>query len=688
MKQLSKVASNWFRNKVYETYGKPQTKRVPLPPKIEWEEIEVPYEDCEEYTETVKAGIKEWVIYVSAFTATIGLILILAQISIPIGILLIFSGIIFYAIGKNKFLKTKQETHKRKVSKTRTEKRKKEIPQFKDEIVTGEWSIKRMGTGTLEFNVSEVDGTKFLSGIDFWKSTQNFQYPFIEKEQEFVSEFSKLEKELEQTPYVLNGDKESFDATDDEGQDLEVQLSGLEKDIMNHFVSTDFNFMSAKTKKVESTLFSANELRPYLIKLNKTGEDVDEFLTTLAKGIDFDNTCRHWLNKWPEWNTTLQNARFNSLTEQVIPEFTQFSNLTHYSSFNFYCPTCNKEIEEELMDRDYSVHSSKDLSPQRFSSNTRCCYLLNLNAWECPMCEKVTLNPIPFHKALDDILFPVYDKLMEENKTEREKDYSDVRKKEIHYKNEMKQELEKMYFDNLNGILELKDSMEKMHAEIDGESEAIQFINESIAKYKKLQSEIINSIESSNEEMKMRIQATAQKILADVDRVKDREMELLNQELTELSKAKRLDDERRDSIQRDILAANKEQNQILHEGFDKVTASVDRVNETTQKGFDKVSDGISELNETNKQGFANVVETNKEGFKQQLESNKRLEEHASTANAMQSGISKKMGVDPYDDNFILRPGRAVKRFATDIGHKLTGTSSIEANKKKLKTVSK
>lgn len=671
------TAIKWFQEKILEAYGEPQIKIVRLPPKIEWEEIDVPYEDYEEYIETVEDGTKKWVVYVSVSAGAIGLILTFAKLSIILGSILILAGIAFYIYGKNQFLNIKEETHKRKVSKTRKEKRKKEIPQFKEEAVVGEWSIKRMGTGQLYFCVSEVNGSRFLSGINFSKSTQYFKYPYIEKEIEFTNEFSNLEKELEHTPYVLNGKKESFDATDYDGQELEVLLSGLEKDIMNHFINTEFSFINTKWKNVSSMLFDETVLKPYLIKSKKNDFEKDDLLKTITDGIELDNTCSHWLNSWPEWNKTLKHSRLNSVTKQVIPEFTQFSNLTHYSSFNFYCPTCNKEIEDELMKRDYSVHISSDLTPQSFSANTRCRYLLELNAWECPLCEKVTLNPIPIHKTLDDILFPVYDSLMEENKTEREKEYSDVRKKEIHFKNEMKKELEKMYFDNLNSILELKDIIEKMNAEIDGESEAIQFINESIAKYKKLQSEIINSIESSNEKMKMHIHATAQKILVDVDRVKDREMELLNKELTELSKAKRLNDERRDSIQREILSANKEQNKILDKGFDKVTSSVDRLNDTTANKLDKVAGGISQLNETSK-----------EGFKQQLESNKRLENHASTTNAMQAGISEKMGVNPYDDNFLLRPGRSIGRFATDVGHKLTGTSSIEANKKKLETVNK
>lgn len=688
MKQPTKTAINWFQQKIAESYGNPQTKKIPLPPKIEWEEIHVPWEDVEEYTEKADAGVKHWVFFVAGAPVIAGIVFIISELIIA-GISLLFGGVVFFAVGKNKFRVQKEVTRTRKVAKTRKEKRKKEVPQFKEETVPGEWAIKKMGTGALKMGVAKTGNTKFLTGIGFSKSLQKFNYPVINKEKSFMEEYHQLESELENTPFVLNGEKEHFKIPDDDNQEFEVALSGLEKDIMNHFIETEYQFSNSKNRVIEANLLQEGLLNPFLVKTNEPFYlHDDELLGALHDGFELEDTCRNWQEHWPGWNEILNNSRHQSVNEQVIPEFTQFSNLSHYSSFNFYCPNCNNEIAEDLMQRDYSVHNNEDLEPRRFSKNTRCHFLLESNAWQCPMCEGITLTPIPLHKSLDEILLPLYDNLMEENKTEREKDYSDVRKKEIHYKNEMKKELETMYFDNLNGILELKDNMEKMHAEIEGETDAIQFINQSITKYKKLQSDIINSIEDANEAMKMQIQATAQKILADVDRVKDREMELLNRELTELSKAKRLDDERRDSVQRQILSANQEQNQILNSKFDELIS-------TNKQGFSHVTSSVQSLEKTNKEGFRQVAggiskleQTNRKGFEEQLKSSKDIERAVQTNNAMQAARNKSMGINPYDDNAVFHPFRAVKRGLISVGGTLAGRSSIEMDKQKLKTVSK
>jgi flagellar biosynthesis component FlhA len=248
------------------------------------------------------------------------------------------------------------------------------------------------------------------------------------------------------------------------------------------------------------------------------------------------------------------------------------------------------------------------------------------------MCERITLVPIPVHKAFDEILLPVYDNLMDENKVEREKDHFDVRKKEIHYKNEKRKELEQMYYDNVTGILGLKDDMEKMKAEIDGEAEAIHFINESLIRYKNLQSDIISDIEQSNEELKFQIHEVRQKILDEVNRIRDGETDLLNQQLTELSKARRLDDELRDSVQRQILSANLEQNQILN-------AKLDELNNITREGYEKM-----------------------------LKSSKIAKDAVKTNNVIQSARNRERGMDPYDDSFILRPARSLKHEVAEISN--------------------
>lgn len=553
MKNLSPTIINWFKHKIVEVYGSPEIKKTPLPPLIVWEEKPVPYFETETYREQTDAGIQLWS---NLFSAGLGLaaLFLMNFVSLPLGGLALVACLVFFFYGKRNFRKTKEVIREKKVQKTRIEKISKEIPQFGEEVIPGKWAIKRIGTGALKFGVTKANGTRFLCGTGFSKPFQHYHYPEITNVKKFISDFSVLEKQLAKTPFVLSGEKENFDTTGPEKQNIPVSLCGLEKEIMNHFIETEYAFALYKNREFHASLIKEDIVKELL---KKTPEPFhlyeDDLLAVLQEGEELDHACRDWLDKWPEWNKTLKDVRVESVTHQMIPEFIRFGNQTHYSSFNFYCPDCNNEISEELMQRDYSVHNDRDLPAQHFSKSTRCHYLLDRNAWQCPMCEKTHLAPIPVHKALDEILLPVYNNLMEENKNEREKEYFDVRKKEIHYKNEKRKELEKMYYDNVSGMLELRDSMEKMKAEIDGEADAIRFINDSLMRYKNLQSDITTDIEQSNEAIKGQVQELQQKIFEDVDRVRERELELLSGELTELTKARRLDEEIRDSVQRQIL---------------------------------------------------------------------------------------------------------------------------------------
>ncbi|MEN6455729.1 MAG: hypothetical protein ABFD10_15885 [Prolixibacteraceae bacterium] len=553
MKNLSPTIINWFKQKIVEVYGSPEIKKTPLAPLVVWEKQSVPDLITETYREQTDDGVQSWVNIVFAGSALLALFL-MSSVSLLSGGLVLGAGVLFFLYGKKNFRKIKEIVQEKKVPGIRVEKVKKEIPQFREEVIPGKWTIRRIGTGALKFGVGTANGTRFLCGIDFSEPLQHYHYAEIGNAKKFIADFNHLEEQLATTPFVLSGDKECFDTSISENQNIPVPLRGLEKEIMNHFIETEYAFALYKNREVHVSLIKENIVKNILKKTSGIFSPYeDDLLAVLQEGEELDHACGRWLDSWSEWNQILKDVRTESVNGQIIPEFIRFSNQTHYSSFNFYCPDCNQEISDELMRRDYSVHNDLDLPAKHFSKDTRCHYLLDRNAWQCPLCEKIQQAPIPVHKALDEILLPLYNNLMQENKTEREKEYFDVRKKEIHYKNEKRKELEKMYYDNVSGILELRESMEKMKAEIDGESEAIRFINDSLMRYKNLQSDIITDIKQSNEAIQVQVQELQQKILADVDRIRGRELELLSGELTELSKARRLDDEIRDSVQLQIL---------------------------------------------------------------------------------------------------------------------------------------
>ncbi len=672
---------DFFQRKIVEIYKETETRKVLGEPRIIYEEKEIPYTETETYYSDVDHGIQWWVYILAGIISVIGIIAIIKSFIVTsIFFFLLSAGI--YISGRTYFRNIITETRQRVVNKVRIEKIAREEPQFKEEFIPAKSAVKRFGTGSMKFGVTSVNGVRYLSSVNFTAEKQNFFFPVVDKGDEFITEFRNIESKLQSIPFVLGGEKSGFIIETRDHENLNISLCGIEKEIMDHLTEADYAFRNLKKKKISSSLFEESVLKKYLRKsdevFNGTG---DELLDMLARTENLDITCGDWLEKWPQWLKTMANSRFDSVVKQVVPEFVEFSHHSQYSCFNFYCPDCNKEIADELMRRDYSVHSNQDLAPQRFSKNTRCQYIIDLNAWRCPMCEKIIPSPIPLHKSLDEIFLPLYDNLMEENKVVREKDYSEVRKKEIEFRNEMKKELEKMYFDNLNGILILKDEMDRFKAEIDGETEAINFINEAFSNYKNLQSRLIDEIEESNRRIKEEIRVQTEKVLSEVDRIKDREMSILNRELTELSKAKRLDDERRDAVQRNICAAHLETNSILNKKFNELI-------ETNRTGFGEVTKSIGHLEETNRQGFQNVrsgidnlEKTTRSGFEKSIMVGQGIQKELRFNNAMKAASNRAQGIDPYDDSFILKPVRSIKRGLNQLSGKLSGKSSTEIEMK-------
>ena len=672
---------DFFQRRIVGVYEKTSTRKVADVPKIVLEKQEVPYTETENYNVNVDDGMQWWVFLVVGAISVFGIVFLLKGLYVASTFFFLFAIGCFLA-GRRYFRNILTETHQRVVNKTRVENISREIPQFRDEIIPANMAVKRFGYGTMKFGVSAVNGVRYLTSVNFTSSNQKFSYPVVEQANDFMSEFYDIESKLKNIPFVLGGEKSGFKINDNNNGNVTISLCGIEKEIMDHLISTEYVFSNMKMKKFSSNLFEESPLKNYLCKTEDMFINAgDELLDALASSESLDVACTDWLEKWPVWLKIMANSRFDSVTKQVIPEFVQFSHHSQYSCFNFYCPDCNKEISEELMRRDYSVHSNEDLSPQRFSRNTRCHYILDLNAWRCPMCEKIIPSPIPMHKALDEIFLPVYDNLMEENKVLREKDYSEVRKKEIEFKNEMKKELERIYFDNLNGILGLKDEMERFKAEIDGETEAINFIKEVFSSYKDLQSKLIDAIEESNKKIKEEIQERAHKILEEVDKVKDREMTILSRELTELSKAKRLDDERRDAVQQKICAAHLETNSILNNKFNELI-------DTNRTGFGQVTKSINSLEETNKQGFQsvrtgldNVEKTTRTGFEKSFTIGQNIQKELRFNNAMKAASNRAQGLDPNDDSSLLRPLRSIRRGINQVSGRLGGRSTAEIDMK-------
>ncbi len=537
--------------------------------------------------------------------------------------------------------------------------------------IPNKYRIKSIGKTAINFSISSSNGNKLLLCEDDGAPLVKHALPGIHKMKKFKKDVAKMEDRMNNIPYILEGDVEVKDITEETTYGQTVKLRGLEKDLSNFFNYVEETYQNIKHIPVNLPIIQDESLTQFFQKSEKDTNDgyADEFtaLMNSDEGYDFEDYTKNLLLFWSEHIRLLNTIRINSLKNEISPEFYNLGQISQYTSFNFYCPDCNKELQDDILNRDYSVQNDSSDEEVYFSKNTRCKYNPIENLWVCPVCENSYVQPIPIHKTMDEVLLPVYDSLMEEHKVEREKHHSEMRKKEIEFRNEMKKEIERIIYDNTTDMMKLEEDMNRLCAEVDGESDAIKYMQKVATQYKEIQSSVIDNIIQENINVNREISEKTVRVLEELDSFKNEKMAVYEQKMKGLSKAKRVEDERRHS----------EYISTINNGFDRTVAaqqetraSINENTEATREGFNQT---VAAQQET-RASINENTEAAREGFK---ESHKLQTRN----NAVQIAMAKKQGVN-LRDHAWTRLDKHAKYFVDDMVSLVSGHDSIEAEVQK------
>lgn len=549
----------------------------------------------------------------------------------------------------------------------------------------------------IPFEIVNVENTdKFLlTGPKEIFKTTSAKFPTINHYEKYYKIHENMKKLANNVPLILSGDKKSYKSKNRSSYGEEIILRGFEKNIQENLISLSSIFQDIIEIKINIPIVNFSVFSPHLQNL-KDRLNLDSAEVGLLKdyllsreGIELEESVRNWLVEWDRNMHILHKTRFNSLVDKVSNLFFDLGDVLNYTAFNFYCPKCNLSKAESILQRDYSVQSDEIAEPIYFPQNTRCNYNSETGLWKCKSCENEFEKPIPMHKCYDEILMQAYDKLMDENKNERLKAHNETRNKEVKYMNDMEADVEKLSYDNLSLIYSLTDEMEKMKADIQGENEAINSLNEVSRQYQIKQNSVIKNINDYCKNMDRAIAELTKNVLAKVDNLKNTEMSKLDEELTHLSKAKRKDDEARDMVQKHILATNIAHMEISRQGFDKLDNRLQETNEIARDGFNRLDEGIKEGNSIAQEGNFIMKEGNeiaKSGFDKVTSAvdkgSQSITEKIENGNAIQAAMAKKQGFNLHDEAFFRLDKKIPKMFIS-AGSTLMGKNSIQTEKEKL-----
>jgi hypothetical protein len=530
-----------------------------------------------------------------------------------------------------------------------------EPPQYERKRIPNPTAVRAIGRLSLSFRVVDVLGGRLVTAGDDWPRREGFSIAALNDPGKARSRVGEMESLAEQVPHVLGGSKGAYPISAKTAYGDSIVLRGLERDIQAAAGEINEIFSDLTTKEFGIPLVRDPAIISNLRRLptaGQVGPATEELLGYMASedGTAFDQLADDWLKTWEVRMETLAKVRNLSLRDDIAPVCHDLGNIIQYSAFNFYCPECNRELSQSLVSRDYSVQGDGHASPVYFSKNTRCVFQPGSGVWRCLTCGRETELPIPVHRMLDELLLPVFDALMEENKVERVKAHSNVRSKELDYWNRERTEIEKAYMEHLSKVFELQDELDRMRAEISGETCAIETMQDAIETYKGRQSDVMRKIEEDRVETNRKIERITREVLDRVDQVKTAEMDALCDELAVLSRAKRLEEERRDAVQREILSVQQEQSHLLEHGF----STMHRL-----------------------QGAGLEMQ------QQQIELQGRACSLMRKGTAMQAAIARKQGINVHD-NSILSFQR-MEDSLTRLGGKIAGKSTFEIEEDVLKS---
>lgn len=341
-----------------------------------------------------------------------------------------------------------------------------------------------------------------------------------------------------------------------------VPLQGLERELWNALRACSEALGARTSSSVSLPLVRLEDLQPVgrLVRLHGPPGDVAslsglrtrvEHLATFRPGALSDD-YRRALSAIDAHLATLADSRETALRRVLAVACTNLGQTFHYSAFNFFCPRCNGPAIRDVASRSYSVQESSVSDPLSLSVNTRCEYDLDTANWVCRSCGGVTPTPIPIHRVLDELILPTYDRLMEENKNERIQTYHEARVHDLEYSNAMQTELEALFQKNRTEVELLLQEQGRISSMAQGEEEAIQGLRRVQTAYKVEQSSLVASMVAEHAAIVGAI-AKSRRVAEDgLAQSFEKERAMMTAEMQRCSRAKRIEDEQRDAVFRQM----------------------------------------------------------------------------------------------------------------------------------------
>ena len=135
----------------------------------------------------------------------------------------------------------------------------------------------------------------------------------------------------------------------------------------------------------------------------------------------------------------LDESRRYSLAEVADALPRELRHIATIANYHCYCPTCNGDFIAKLVAREWEDDGRDDFPhPDRATIMNP---VPGSDVWECPVCANRTPVPFRLPRLLDELIYPVMDRLLQENRVERIKLYGEAEERKRTVLAEVQREL-------------------------------------------------------------------------------------------------------------------------------------------------------------------------------------------------------------------------------------------------------
>jgi len=353
------------------------------------------------------------------------------------------------------------------------------------------YGVKKMGVVYVPVATKvPFEGKSFIVDHTSQVGDSNFKMSVVHKPDELLNSLTSLEDAIKEVPFVEHADEpEEIDTSDYSTSMQRIKLydymGNIDRQVRNiRYLLNDNDTTSLSLPVVLPDSNTANFLGEYaaddtggkpvvnVFNVDNFRDRLDSFyaLNDMRKSFE-KNTNKNQVEYFSKLIGRLAEAvQILSKTKTSSSnKLVDYSNMilatVLKSSFNQYSPSLEAEEIERIRSASFDYQDSvDDYAPFSLKSSSRVKYDLFSTAW---IAEDQSRTSMPFgmHQIQEEVLAPVIQNLMAENRVERLKIYNGIKDQKIDYLNQWHRDTEDFYGRNRAGVDDLINRMRESYAD-------------------------------------------------------------------------------------------------------------------------------------------------------------------------------------------------------------------------------